>query len=109
ARYRRANRSGTRAQHQLVVADRLRAATDRGTGGHRVVMSFDVDDLGVDPDIEPEPVEETLRRLEQQVIFVLDHAAHEVRESAVGIGDVPRSLDHGDSGRLIEASETGGC
>ena len=92
-------------KHQLVVADRLRAAVECGTGGDRVVMGVDVDDLGVDPDIESEPVEEALGRLEQQVVLVLDHAADEIGQSAVGVGDVARPLDHCDRGPLVEASE----
>jgi hypothetical protein len=73
-----------------------------------VVVSVDVDNLGVDPDIEPKSIKEALGRLKQQVILVLDHAAHEIRQSAVGIGDMPRPFDHRDGGRLVEAPEASG-
>ena len=86
--------------------------SDRPSTVERVVTlwlcGIDVDDLGVDPDIEPESIEETLGRLQEQVVLVLDHPAHEIRESAIGIGDMARSLDDRDLGLLVEASEASG-
>ena len=79
-----------------------------GTDGDGVALRVDAHHLGAHPHVEPETLEETLGRLEQQIVLVLDHAADEVGQPAVGIGHVPRAFDHHDGGRLVEASQPGG-
>ena len=64
--------------------------------------------LRSDTDVEAEPVEESLGRLQQEVVLVLDHAPHEVGEAAVGVGHVPRALEHDDRRLLVQAAEPGG-
>ena len=73
-----------------------------------MAAGVDGDDLGVDPDVEPEAVEEPLGGLQEQIILVFDHAAHEIGQSAVGVGHMARALDHRDGGRLVEASQARG-
>ena len=69
---------------------------------------IDVHDLAVDADVEAEALVELLRRLEQQVVLVLDDAADEVGQPAVGVGDVSGALEDDDLDRLVEAAEAGG-
>ena len=68
---------------------------------HRI----DVDDLGADPHVQAEPLEEPLGRLEEQVVFVLDHSAHEIRQTTVGVGHVTGTLDHGDGGIFVQTAK----
>ena len=62
------------------------------------------DNLGSNPDVEAEPVEEALGGLQQKVVLVLDHAADEVRESAVGVGHMARALEDDDRRFLVETA-----
>ena len=75
---RRAHRRRAHAEHELVVADDGLGAGDRRTGRDGVRGAIDRDDLVVDPDVEPEAVEELLGRLEGEVLFLFDQPADEV-------------------------------
>ena len=96
------------AQHELVERQLVLAAVGRGAHRHAVPDGVDADDLGVDPDVEAEALEQLLGRLQEQVVLVLDDAADVVREAAVGVGDVTGPFDHHDLGPLVEAAEPGG-
>ena len=52
----------------------------------------------MDPDIEPEPVEELLGSLEGQVLLLFDEPAYEVRQAAVGERDVTGAFEDDDVG-----------
>ena len=95
-------------QHERVEREVVLAAVGGRPDGHRVPRRVDVDDLGVDADVEAEALEELLGCLEEQVVLVLDDAADVVRQAAVGVGDVTRPLDHHDLGLLVEATQAGG-
>ena len=102
---RRAHGGGAHAEHELVVADARLRARDRRSCGDRVCDAVDRDDLVVDPRIETEAVEQLLGRLEGEILLLFDQPAHEVGQAAVGEGDVPGTLEHGDGGVGIQATQ----
>ena len=102
---RRAHRCRAHAEHELVVADDGLCARDRRTGRDGVPGAVDRDDLVVDPDVEPEAVEELLRGLEGQVLLLFDQPADEVGQAAVGERDVTGSFENRDARVSVEAAQ----
>ena len=96
------------AEDQRVVGELGRRTVPGGAHRDGVRGRVDGDHLGAHPHVEAEPVEEALGGLQQEVVLVLDHAADEVREAAVGVGHVARALEHDDRRLLVEAAEPGG-
>ncbi len=70
--------------------------------------TVDGDDLVMDPDIEPEPVEELFGGLERQVLLLFDEPADEVRQAAVGERDVTGAFEHDDVGASVKTAKTSG-
>ncbi len=104
----RAYRSGAHAEHELVVGDGLFLAGERRPRRDGVSRTVDGDDLVMDPDIEPEPVEELLGGLERQVLLLFDEPADEVRQAAVGERDVTGAFEHDDVGASVKTAKTSG-
>ena len=71
-------------------------------------VPIDRNHLVVDPDIEPESVEELLGGLEGEVVLLFDQATDEVGQAAIGERDMAGALDHGDRHVGIEPAQTGG-
>lgn len=72
-------------------------------------IPVDRNHLDVDPDIEPEPVEELLGGLEGEIVLFFDQAADEVGQAAISEGDMAGALDHRDLHVGIEPAQTGCC
>jgi hypothetical protein len=70
-----------------------------------VCFPVDGDHLDVDPDIEPEPVEKLFGSLEGEILLLLDQSPDEVRQAAVGEGDVAGPFDDRDADVCIQAAE----
>ena len=105
---RRPDRRCARAQDECVVG-KLPGRSAAG-GAHRDVVPRRVygDDLGADTHVQTEPVKESIGRLEQQIVLVLYHAADEVRQPAIGVGDMARALQHDDRRFLVQTTQSGG-
>ena len=85
-----------RFRHQLVVGQLVgRSRVQFGYLDHLVERS-DGRHVGANAHVEAEAFVEGLWSLQQQVRFVFDDAAHEVREPAVGVTDVAAAFEHDD-------------
>src|SRR3974390_3045104 len=106
---RRPDRRRTRAEDEAVVAELDLLPAARWPQGDRPQHGVDGDDLGVHPDVEAKALVQALRRHQQQVLLVLNHAADVVGQATVGVGDVTRAFDHGDRGLLVKPPQPGGA
>ncbi len=102
---RRAHRCCAHAEHELVVADTGLRTRDRRTCRDGVPDAVDGDDLVVHSDVEPEAVEQLLRRLECEVVLLFDQPPDEIGQAAVGEGDVAGPFENGDAGVSVEAAK----
>ena len=59
------------------------------------------------PHINAKAVPEALRSLQCQFFLLLDHTAHIIRQTAVGIGHIAAALDHDDLGVFIQTADAG--
>ena len=107
ARNDRHDRQATLRENQLVVAQPDRSA--RALETHTVACPVDLDHLRVHPHIDAILVTEPFRRLEQEARALLDVAAQEVGQPAVGVGDVGAALDEHDLTIGVDAAGTRGC
>ncbi len=106
ARYGGSDRDRTGTQHELVVPEGLGSTVNCGARGDLVISGIDTDHLGVDPDVETEPIKEGVGRLKQQVVLILDHTPDEIGEPAIGVGHMARPFDDRDHRALVEPAET---
>ena len=97
---------GAGGEDQLVVGEGLLAA--RGHVAHHDLLGLTVDlhRLGAHAHVQPEPVVQGLRGLQQQRRTVLDHSAHVIGKAAVGEGHVAAPLHHDDLRGLVETTQT---
>ena len=59
------------------------------------------------PYINAKAVPEVLRSLQRQFFLLLDHTAHIIRQTAVGIGHIAAALDHDDLRVFIQTADAG--
>ena len=59
------------------------------------------------PHINAKAVPEALRSLQCQFFLLLDHTAHIIRQTAVGIGHIAAALDHDDLRVFIQTADAG--
>jgi hypothetical protein len=67
---------------------------------------MDGGDLVPDPHVHPEAGEEALRRLERQVLGVLDDPADVVGQAAVGVGDIAGAFEDHDLRLFVQPADT---
>ena len=97
----------THGENELFVLDLGDHVRGRGADGHDVPLPVDRHHLGVDPDVESEPVEEQLGRLQREVFLLFDEPPDEVGKSAVGERDEARALKHDDADVRVQSTQSG--
>ena len=59
------------------------------------------------PHINAKAIPKALRSLQRQFFLLLDHTAHIIRQTAVGIGHIAAALDHDDLRVFIQTADAG--
>ena len=75
----------------------------------RARRRIDADNVGVDADGDVEAILEPFGRRDQQRSLVSDHVTDEVRQSAVGEGDIGSAIEDDDLHGLVEPPEPRGA
>ena len=58
--------------------------------------------------INAKAIPKALRSLQRQFFLLLDHTAHIIRQTAIGIGHIAAALDHDDLRVFIQTADAGG-
>ena len=92
-------------EQELIVGLLIRSSRGKFAYRDRLARTVDGDRLVSDARIHAVARIEGLRRLQGQILLVRDRAAHIVGQPAVGVGDIPRALEHDDLGTLIKTAD----
>ena len=101
----RHNRPRARREDELVVALGVARAAVERADGDRLCRAVDGGRLLPQPHVDAETGIEALRRLQRQLRFVADGAADVIGQPAVGVGHIPRPLEHDDLRPLVQTAQ----
>ena len=94
-------------EEQFVIGFRVDLSTIQCVNGDGFLCGIDLSYFLPYPHINAKAVPEALRSLQCQFFLLLDHTAHIIRQTAVGIGHIAAALDHDDLGVFIQTADAG--
>ena len=95
-------------EEQFVIGFRVDLSTVQHVNGDGFLCGIDRSYFLPYPHINAKAVPEALRSLQRQFFLLLDHTAHIIRQTAVGIGHIAAALDHDDLRVFIQTADAGG-
>ena len=109
ARQRRPDRRRAGREYELVVVLGGQRAGSAVLELDGLVLRGDADHLTTGTAVDGERLAKGVRRRQQQAGLLRDHAAHVVRQTAVGVGDVGSPLHQDDLRLLVQPAQAGGA